>query len=410
MDGRVRDDPMLTKIIHVYLVQDRTIRPCEILIRDSLIEEIACPGELDDVNRENCPSLRIIDGKGQYVSHGFIDIHTHGGGGSDYMDGTEDAYLTAAKMHMRHGTTGLLPTTLASSVDELLDTFRIYEKVRDQKEGARFLGLHLEGPYLSKAQSGAQDPRFIRNPDMDEVKLLCESCPWISRWTIAPELPGAVDMAEYLRSRNITPSIGHSDATYDEVKEAVKHGFSHVTHLYSACSTIVRKGGYRYPGIIESAYLLDELTVEVIADGHHLPASLLQMVYRFIGPERTTAVTDSLRGAGMPDGDSILGSLQNGQRVIIENGVCKMPDRKAFAGSVATTDRLVRNMITLAGASLPAAVDMQTRIAARIIGRESDLGRIAPGRGADLVLFDDSIHVSLTMVGGNILFQEGIKQ
>ena len=399
----------MIKIINVRLVQDRIITPCEFLIKDDKVEQITPPGGLGDINNDTVPDLQLIDGEDRYISHGFIDIHTHGGGGSDYMDGTENAYLTAAGLHMRYGTTGLLPTTLAASVDELLDTFRIYEKVKDQKTGARFLGLHLEGPYLSPNQSGAQDPRFIRNPDMDEVKFLCESSPWIKRWTIAPEIPGALNMAEYLRGRGITPSIGHSDATYDEVKEAIRHGFSHITHLYSACSTIVRRGGYRYPGIIESAYLLDELTVEVIADGHHLPAPLLEMVYRFIGPDRTTAVTDSLRGAGMPDGDSILGSLQNGQRVIIENGVCKMPDRKAFAGSVATTDRLVRNMITLAGASMPEAVDMQTRIAARIIGRSSDLGILAAGRTADLILFDDSIHVSLTMVGGNILFQEGIK-
>ncbi|MBQ7059620.1 MAG: N-acetylglucosamine-6-phosphate deacetylase [Firmicutes bacterium] len=399
----------MIKITDVRLVQERKITPCEILIDEDRIEQITAPGGLLSVNENTVPGLVTIDGKGRYVSHGFIDIHTHGGGGSDYMDGTEEAYLTAARMHMMHGTTGLLPTTLAASVEELLDTFRVYETVKDQREGARFLGLHLEGPYLSPNQCGAQDPRYVRNPDMDEVRFLCESSPWIKRWTIAPEVPGALDMAEYLRGRGITPSIGHSDATYEEVKEAIRHGFSHVTHLYSACSTIVRRGGYRYPGIIESAYLLDELTVEVIADGHHLPAPLLEMVYRFIGPDRTTAVTDSLRGAGMPDGDSILGSLQNGQRVIIEGGVCKMPDRKAFAGSVATTDRLVRNMITLAGASLPEAVDMQTRIAARIIGRSSDQGVLLPGRFADLVLFEDSIHVSLTMVGGKILFHEGMK-
>ena len=391
---------MRYKIINVQLIQDKQICPCEILVDGERIARLTKPGFLQDVT-----DAEVIDGKGQYVSAGFIDIHTHGGGGHDYMDGTQEAYLGAAKMHASHGTTGLLPTTLAASYEEIMETFRTYETVRDQKEGARFLGLHLEGPYLSPAQSGAQDPRYIRHPKPEEYRSLVEACPYILRWTIAPEVPGAMEMAEYLRGQGITPSMGHTDAIYDEVVEAVKHGFNHVTHLYSATSTIVRRGGYRYPGVIESAYLLDDLTVEVIADGSHLPASLLQMVYRFIGPERTTMVTDSLRGAGMPEGDSILGSLQNGQRVIIEDGVAKMPDHKAFAGSVATTDRLVRNMVNLAGAPLPVAVYMQTQTAAKIIGCADSTGYLAEGRLADLILFNADVQVSLTMVGGRIVYQ-----
>lgn len=395
----------MLKIKNVRLVQEKRITPCEILVDEGRIQEIASPGLIPDH-----PDMKVLDGEGRYVSHGFIDIHTHGGGGYDYMDGTKEAYLGAARMHSRYGTTHLLPTTLASSMEELYQTFQIYESVKDQREGAMFLGLHIEGPYISKQQSGAQDPRFIRNPDPAEYKALIEACPHILRWTIAPELPGALDMASYLRQNGITPSIGHSDATFDEVKRAVAYGFNHITHLYSCCSTIVRKGGYRYPGIIESAYLLDDLTVEVIADGAHLPAPLLQMVYRFIGPERTTAVTDSLRGAGMPEGESILGSLENGQKVIIEDGVCKLLDRSAFAGSVCTTDRLVRNLIELAGAPLPVAVDMLTRIPARIIGLSDQVGVLTKGRSADLVLFDDNILVSLTMVGGKIIYQKDGKE
>ena len=235
--------------------------------------------------------------------------------------------------------------------------------------------------------------------------MLVEACPDIRRWTIAPELEGAFTMAEYLRQHNITPSMGHTDATYDQVVEAVRHGFSHVTHLYSATSTIVRKGGYRFPGVTESAYLLEDLSVEIIADGCHLPAPLLQMVYRFIGPDRTTMVTDSMRGAGMPDGESILGSLAHGQKVWIEEGVAKLMDRSAFAGSVATTDRLVRTMITLAGVPLPVAVDMMTRIPARMVGLDQQYGRLQEGSPADLILFDDSIRIALTMIDGKIVYQ-----
>lgn len=232
------------------------------------------------------------------------------------------------------------------------------------------------------------------------------ACPDILRWTIAPEIPGALELADFLRERGILPSMGHTDATYDQVKEALAHGFTHVTHLYSATSTIVRIKGYRYPGVLESAYLLDDLTVEIIADGCHLPAPLLQMVYRFIGPRRTALITDSMRGAGMPEGESILGSRKNGQRVLIEGGVALLPDRSAFAGSVATTDRLVRNMVELAGASLPDAVEMATETPARILGKSDTLGRVAPGRNADLVLFDDTVTVAMTMVGGRIVYQK----
>ena len=158
--------------------------------------------------------------------------------------------------------------------------------------------------------------------------------------------------------------------------------------------------------MLESAYLLDDLTVEIIADGCHLPAPLLQMVYRFIGPKRTALITDSMRGAGMPEGESILGSLKNGQKVVIEDGVAKLLDRSAFAGSVATTDRLVRNMVELAGASLPDAVRMATETPARILGKSDALGRVAVGRNADLVIFDSNIRIAMTMVGGKVVYQE----
>ncbi len=387
-------------IQNIQLIQDRKKQEAEILIDQGRIAAMTPPGQMKPLQ-----DAIIIDGQGRYASHGFIDIHTHGGGGHDYMDGTPEAYLGAAKLHASHGTTGLLPTTLAGSREELLATFQVYESVKDQTEGARFLGLHLEGPYLSPAQSGAQDPAYIRKPDPEEYHMLVEACPDIRRWTIAPELEGAFTMAEYLRQHNITPSMGHTDATYDQVVEAVRHGFSHVTHLYSATSTIVRKGGYRFPGVTESAYLLEDLSVEIIADGCHLPAPLLQMVYRFIGPDRTTMVTDSMRGAGMPDGESILGSLAHGQKVWIEEGVAKLMDRSAFAGSVATTDRLVRTMITLAGVPLPVAVDMMTRIPARMVGLDQQYGRLQEGSPADLILFDDSIRIALTMIDGKIVYQ-----
>lgn len=388
---------MLSMISNVKLVCGGEIIPSDIVLRDDVIERISPAGT------EKLPG---VDGQGLYLSHGFIDIHCHGGGGADFMDGTEEAWRTAARLHLTHGTTGMTPTTLSATREELMRSFEIFYRCRDDiRDGARMLGLHLEGPYFSHAQAGAQDPSQMRDPDPEEAMTMLRTCPDILRWSMAPELPGALEMGRVLTDLGVLASIGHSDATFEQVKEAIEAGFTHITHLYSACSTITRVGGFRRGGIVEAAYVLEELTSEIIADGCHLPAELLQMAYRFIGPKRLCLITDAMRAAGQTSGESILGSLENGQRVIVEDGVAKMPDRKAFAGSVCTADRLVRNMIQMAGATMPDAVEMVTQTPARIIGKDHVTGIIAPGRKADLVLFDEDIRVKMVWTDGIVRYQ-----
>jgi len=347
----------------------------------------------------------VIDARGKYVSSGFIDIHTHGGGGHDFMDGTVEAYLGAAETHAKYGTTALLPTTLTSTFEELVKTFSIYkEAVKKNHKGAKFLGLHLEGPYFAYNQRGAQDPKYLRNPEPEEYNKILSESDDIVRWSLAPELPGALDFGKVLTSKNILTSIAHSDAIYEEVLDAFNAGFTHVTHLYSAMSTVSRRNAFRYAGVLEAAYLIDDMTVEIIADGVHLPKSLLQFVYKFKGSDKTALCTDSMRGAGMPDGESILGSLENGQMVIIEDGVAKLPDRTAFAGSVATTDRLIRTMVEIAEVPLVEAVKMLTLTPARIMHIDEQKGSIEKGKDADIVIFDDNIHVSHTILEGNVIY------
>lgn len=372
-----------------------------VICNNRIIERICGMNDLSfDENDE------IIDVKGKYVSPGFIDIHTHGGGGHDFMDGTVEAYLGAAETHARYGTTALLPTTLTSTFDELMKTFSVYrEAVKRNTKGAKFIGLHLEGPYFAYNQRGAQDPKYLRNPEPEEYnKILMESDD-IVRWSLAPELPGAFDFGKVLTSKNILPSIAHSDAVYEEVLGAFEAGFTHITHLYSAMSTITRKNAFRYAGVIEAAYLIDDMTVEIIADGVHLPKSLLQFVYKFKGPDKTALCTDSMRGAGMPDGKSILGSLEKGQEVIIEDGVAKLPDRTAFAGSVATADRLVRTMVNLAEVPLLETIKMMTLTPARIMKIDASKGSIVEGKDADITIFDENINVSHTISNGNVIFR-----
>jgi len=348
----------------------------------------------------------VLDANGACVSPGFIDIHVHGGGGHDFMDGSEDAFLRIAQTHARHGTTAMVPTTLTSDLDSLLNTLAIYERAtQNNTSGARFLGMHLEGPYFAMNQRGAQDPRYIRNPDPAEYQNILTHSSAIARWSAAPELPGALAFGDYLRSKGILAAIAHTDAVYDDVLAAVQHGYSLATHLYSGMSGVSRRNGFRYAGVVESAFLLDELDVELIADGVHLPAPLLKLAYKIKGPDQTVLITDAMRAAGMPPGPSILGSIHDGIAVIVEDGVAKMPDRQAFAGSIATADHLVRTMITLADIPLLEAVRMITSTPARVMGVSDRKGELRAGKDADIVFFDDDITVQLTMVEGRIVFQ-----
>ena len=346
----------------------------------------------------------FIDAGGNYVSAGFIDIHTHGAGGFDFMDNTVEAYIGVAETHAKYGTTSLLPTTLASSNEELFKSLTVYKEANAlNKKGSEFLGIHLEGPYFSDEQCGAQDPKYLRNPDPDEYNAILDFSDDIVRWSLAPELPGALDFGAKLRSRKILASIAHSNAIYEDIENAFDVGFTHVTHLYSGMSTVTRRNAFRYAGVVEAAYLIDDMTVEIIADGVHLPKSLLQFAYKFKGADKIALCTDSMRGAGMSDGESILGSLQNGQRVIIEDGVAKLPDRSAFAGSVATADRLVRTMVQVADVPLIEAVRMMTLTPARIIGKDLK-GSITVENDADLVIFDKQISVLSTIINGKLVY------
>ncbi len=381
----------------------RKIDKTDIIIENDKIQKILENGEKANTREQD----QVIDVDGKYIAPGFIDLHTHGGGGFDFMDGTVEAFKKAGQAHLQHGTTALVPTTLTSSEQE---TYKILESFnKAQKEivkGPEIPGLHLEGPYFSHEQKGAQDPEYIRNPAEKEYKKLLDICPGIIRWTLAPELDGAFKMAGDLAQKDILASIGHSNAVYDQVLKAFENGFNHVTHLYSGMSSVRRIDAFRYSGVVESAYLIDEMTVEIIADGCHLPASLLKLIYKIKGPDKIALVTDSMRAAGMPAGKYILGSKQEGREVIVEDGVAKLKDRSAFAGSVATADRLVKTMWKKADISIQNAVKMMTLTPAKILGIDDKKGMIAAGKDADIVVFDENIDIKLVVSSGDIMVND----
>ncbi len=390
----------------IKLFNAEVITPFELIHKGTVLIDngrIACVSGAD-VQTED---YLEIDACGNYVSPGFIDIHIHGGGGFDFMDGTVEAYLGAAEAHARHGTTSLVPTTLTSTNEELKRTFEVFKaaKVQNQK-GSELLGIHLEGPYFALSQKGAQDPRYIKNPKPEEYEEILQWSDDILRWSAAPELEGALEFGRFIKARGVLPSIAHSDAIDEEVFKAFDCGFTHVTHLYSGMSGVRRINAYRFAGVIETALLMDDMTVEIIADGVHLPQTLLKLIYKTKGPHRIALVTDSMRAAGMPDGESILGSLKDGQTVIVEDGVAKLPDRSAFAGSVATADRLVRTMVKNAEVPLVMAVRMMTLTPASIIGADRRKGSLAKGKDADIVMFDKDIGIKMSMIKGKIVYRE----
>lgn len=386
---------MVTAIVNGRILAPGGIRHGVLLLEDNRIKGID----------ETVPArAAVIDAEGCYVAPGFIDMHTHGAGGADFMDGTVGAYLTAARMHARHGTTLLYPTTLTSTNEALYESFETYRKARlENRDGAAFGGMHLEGPYFNPEFAGAQDRRYLRNPRPEEYREILDRCPDLARWSFAPELDGAAEFAAELKRRGIVASIGHTNATFGECDAAWRAGATHMTHFYSCMSTISRRNAFRYAGTIEYGYFQDGMTVEIIADGIHVPADLLHLLLKIKGTERISLVTDSMRAAGMPEGQSILGGLADGQQVIVEDGVAKLLDRSAFAGSVATADRLVRTMVREAGCSIPEAVRMMTENPARVMGIARRKGSILPGKDADVVIFDDDINVQKTIIAGKTI-------
>ena len=389
------------KIINGRVITPYRVIPGATIVVDRDVVEVISAGDME------VPGAVIIDAKGNYVSPGFIDIHVHGGGGHDFMDATESAFVKIAETHAMYGTTAMVPTTLTSEKEDLLKLLDVYEEANKKNHaGSQFLGLHLEGPYFSMNQRGAQDPRYIRDPDPAEYTEVLSRSKSIIRWSAAPELKGAIEFGRYLRSKGVLAALAHTDAVYEEVIDAFENGYTLATHLYSGMSGVTRRNAFRYAGVIESAFIIADMDVEIIADGIHLPSPLLKLVYKIKGAAKTALITDAMRAAGMPEGESILGSVKNGLKVIVEDGVAKLPDRSSFAGSVATADRLVRNMVDLAGVPLTDAVQMITSTPARIMGVSDKKGSLVKGKDADIIIFDDRINIQTTIIKGSIVYEK----
>ncbi|MBE6644243.1 MAG: N-acetylglucosamine-6-phosphate deacetylase [Ruminococcaceae bacterium] len=353
-------------------------------------------GVIDYVGTDAVEADEIIDAEGGYVVPGFIDIHCHGGNNLEFMDAGVDGFGKIAEFHKSHGTTTLYATTLAAEDNEIIEALDAFAEYKKNNPNSTLEGIHLEGPWLNPKQCGAQNTSYMKLPNAEELKALKEKYPFIYKVGAAPELEGGAEFGEMGKKLGIVMSPAHTDGTFTDMEEALKHGYNIMTHLYSGMKGTERVNAYRVAGAVEAGLYFDSYYVEIIADGKHLPLELLKYIYKAKGPDRICMITDAIRAAGLPNGaETKIGSLKRGLDVIVEDDVAKMPDRQAFAGSTATTDRLYRTMAKAIGIKpegLVALSKMSSLTPARVMGL-TDRGEIAVGKIADIVILNTDLEL-----------------
>ena len=344
-------------------------------------------GKITAVNAD-IPFDAEYDAGDNYVLPGLIDIHTHGALGFDFADADADGILTAVKYHLSHGATAIMPTITSSTFEKTFAALSNLETaMKDRKYGGCILGAHLEGPYFSEKQSGAQDKSLITPPIKADYERITDRFGGIiKRWDFAPERDKDGEFCEYLTAHGILAAAGHTDAKYGDMIVAREKGCRLITHLYSCTSTITRDHGFRILGVTECAYLWDDMYAEIIADGKHLPPELLKLIFKLKDNDRLILVSDSLKVTGSKEKYSTVGTV----KCVIEDGVCKLLDRSAFAGSIATADRLVKVCVD-AGLPIDKAVKMGSENPARLFGL--NMGEIRTGAAADMVITDENVNV-----------------
>lgn len=381
---------MLTQLINARILTPQGwLKDGSVLIRDNKILEVT-----------NCDlaviGANLIDVKGMYVVPGGVEIHVHGGGGRDFMECTEDAFRQAVKTHMKHGTTSIFPTLSSSTVPMIEQAAETCTRLMQEKDSP-ILGLHLEGHYLNMAMAGGQMPENIKNPDPNEYIPIVERWNCIKRWDAAPELPGAMQFGKYITAKGILASVAHTQAEFEDIRTAYEAGYTHATHFYNAMPGFHKRREYKYEGTVESCYLMDDMTVEVVADGIHVPPTILRLVYKIKGVERTCLITDALACAASDSQEAF------DPRVIIEDGVCKLADRSALAGSVATMDRLIRTVVQKADIPLEDAIRMASETPAKIMGVYDRKGSLQKDKDADILVLDNDLNVRAVWAMGQLI-------
>ena len=387
------------------MAEIRGYKNCRVVLPERIIDKgfirfdkgvITSFGAMNDAGVDVLNGLD--DASGNLLLPGFIDIHCHGGAGADVMDATDEAIRTLAAYHAAGGTTGFLATTTSEAQDDILKAIDVAKRNKNTPTGAQILGVHLEGPYFNLSKKGCHLDDQVRNPDKNEYAKFLETG-FVRHMTLAPELPGADDLISALVKNGATASLGHSEATYRQVVNAVKKGASHVTHMYCAMSGIIKNGYDRSGGMVEATLLEDALTTEIIADGKHLPDELIKLVVKAKGAGRVCVVTDAMRGAGMPDGTYTFGSLK-GTKAIVKDGIAFTPDKSGMASSIYRMIDMFQHMTRVIGVDVVSASAMFSTNPAKIIHVDHLTGSIVRGKQADVIVLDENFDLKKTVVKG----------
>ena len=380
------------------VLPDGVTPPLQLLIKDGKIAAIG-----DNISAD----APVLDLEGDYLFPGFVDVHIHGGGGADFMDGTVEAFEVAVKAHLTRGTTTLVPTAMTATQQELLEFLETFREFREKSPyGSHTPGVHLEGPYFSGADSkskGAQNGSILRPIDMEEVELLLSAAKGsILRWDAAPELSHSAEFAARLKQEGILCAAAHTDDTGFEAQAGFENGFSHVTHFYNACTAYKKRDQLVTAGIVEAAYLDDSVTVELICDGKHIPKHCLLLALKIKGADQVLGITDATRLSCTDAQKGKLGSLKNGTEVMVDDGVAKLPDMTSFAGSICTMDRALKVLCVDYGVDPVTASKMLSTNPAAHIGMADTIGSIAIGKNADLVRVTQHLTVKTVIKNGHI--------
>lgn len=352
-------------------------------------------GRINRIESQTDSTGDVIDATGLYVIPGMIDVHVHGGDGADTMDATPEALHTMARFFARHGVTSYYPTTMSNPAETIRAAIENVANCPQPEDGAQHLGVHVEGPYLSPDYPGAQPPSVLRLADPDEYQHWFDSGV-VKLITIAPELEGAHELIRAGQAHGVEFAAGHTGATYEQMQAAVGIGLRQATHTFSAMLGL----HHRRPGTVGAVLTDDRIYAQLIGDGVHTHPSVIKLVARTKGTARTILITDAMRAAGMPDGDYDLG----GETVRVEGGVARLSE-DVLAGSTATMDLVLRNMMTYGGVSLTEALPMATAVPAEAMGLSGQKGALLPGAGADVVLLDAAYQVKMTMIAGRVIYQ-----
>lgn len=370
---------------------DRILKNFLVVCRDGTIEEIAA--------RTDVKADEAVDCNGLYLSPGFADIHVHGGGGFSAM-GSTDEIVNMCRAHAVYGTTSILPTTLAAPIKQLRQCISNITDAKAKCTDSNILGVHLEGPFISMKMRGAQSPENILLPTDENIDALLNFSNEIRMIGAAPELPNAFKLGEEASKKGIVASVAHTDASFETAEEAFNHGFSDITHIWSACSAMHKEGIFRKVGAVEAALANGNVTAQFIGDLRHLPAGAVKLLYAVKGAKKAYAISDGLEysACDVKEGTEI--KQKNGLSVILEDSVMKLADRSCLAGSVATVSTEVRNLVKTVGIPLTDAVTTASHTPLSVIGFGSKKGLIKHGFDEDIILFDNDINVKYVTVKG----------